>query len=68
MKNWMESLTENELEVMRVTLRASVQSDEIGCSTRQNAKMLLEQVEDFLWVNVCKNEPAQLEQNEIELV
>lgn len=67
MRNWIENLTETELEVMRVTLRASIQSDELGFSTRQNAKILLDEVEDYLWSNVCRGSPVSSDQPEIDL-
>jgi len=62
MKSWMDELTENELEVMRVTLKCSIDSPEIGLVTRQHAAILLAEVEEYLWNNVCLGTPANLDQ------
>ncbi len=62
MKSWMDELTESELEVMRVTLKCSVDSPEIGSATRQHAAILLAELEDYLWNSVCRNTPADLDQ------
>lgn len=62
MKSWMDELTESELEVMRVTLKCSVDSPEIGSATRQHAAILLAEVEDYLWNSVCRNTPADSDQ------
>jgi len=62
MKSWMDELTENELEVMRVTLKCSIDSPEIGLATRQHAAILLAELEDYLWNSVCRNTPANLDQ------
>jgi len=62
MKSWMDELTESELEVMRLTLKCSIDSPEIGASTRQHAAILLAEVEEYLWNNVCRNIPANLDQ------
>lgn len=58
----MDELTESELEVMRVTLKCSVDSPEIGSATRQHAAILLAEVEDYLWNSVCRNTPADSDQ------
>jgi len=62
MKSWMDELTENELEAMRVTLKCSVDSPEIGSATRQHAAILLAEVEEYLWNSVCRNTPADSDQ------
>lgn len=67
MRSWMDELTESELECVRVTLKASVDSEEIGMSTRQHAKILLTEVEDYLWDSVCRGSPADSDQHQIEL-
>lgn len=66
MRSWMDELTENELECVRITLKASVESEEIGFSTRQHAKILLNEVEDYLWNNVCRNMPIGSDQHQID--
>lgn len=67
MRSWMDELTENELECVRVTLKASVDSEDIGMSTRQHAKILLNEVEDYLWSNVCRGSPVSSDQLQTEL-
>ena len=62
MKSWMDELTESELEVMRVTLKCSIDSKDIGIATRQHAIILLAEVEDYLWNSVCRNTPADSDQ------
>lgn len=62
MKSWMDELTESELEVMRVTLKCSIDSPEIGSATRQHAAILLAELEEYLWNNVCLGTPANLDQ------
>lgn len=62
MKSWMDELTESELEVMRVTLKCSIDSPEIGSATRQHAAILLAEVEEYLWSNVCRGNPADSDQ------
>lgn len=62
MKSWMDELTESELEVMRVTLKCSIDSPDIGSATRQHAAILLAEVEEYLWNSVCRNTPADLDQ------
>lgn len=67
MRSWMDELKDSELECMRITLKASIESDDIGVSTRQHAKILLSEVEDYLWNNVCRNIPADSDQLQTEL-
>lgn len=61
MNSWMDELNESELECVRVSLKASIESEEIGFATRQHAKILLEEVEEYLWDSICKGTPADLE-------
>lgn len=67
MRSWMDELKDSEIECMRITLKASIESEDIGVSTRQHAKILLTEVEDYLWNNVCRNIPADSDQFQIEL-
>ena len=62
MKSWMDELTDDELEVMRVTLKCSIDSKDIGIVTRQHAVILLAEVEDYLWNSVCRGNPADSDQ------
>jgi hypothetical protein len=59
MKNWIEKLTESELETIRATLVSSVKNNQIGFNTRQNAQIILEEIDDFIWDSVCKNIPTK---------
>lgn len=67
MRSWMDELKESEIECMRITLKASIESNDIGISTRQHAMLLLNEVEDYLWNSVCQNIPADLDQLQKEL-
>jgi hypothetical protein len=67
MRNWIEDMTEQELETVRATLIVSIDSKDIGVSTRQNAKMILNEIEDYFWNNVCRNMPVDSDQLDIEL-
>lgn len=67
MRSWMDELTENELECVRITLTASVESDELGMAVKQHAKILLNEVDDYLWNSVCRNSPASSDQLQIEM-
>lgn len=58
--SWMDDLSESELECMRITLKASIESEEIGVSVKQHAKILLNEVEDYLWDSICRGTPADL--------
>lgn len=62
MKSWIDELTESEIEVLRVTLRCTIASEDIGRATRQHAQLMLSEIEDYLWNNVCRNTPADLDQ------
>lgn len=62
MRSWMDELTETELECVRITLKASVDSDDIGTALRQHAKLMLNEVEDYLWNSVCRNTPVSSDQ------
>jgi hypothetical protein len=66
MTSWMDELTETELECMRITLKASVDSDDMGMAVKQHAKILLNEVEDYLWSSVCRNTPASSDQLQAE--
>lgn len=67
MRNWIEDMTEQELETVRTTLIVSINSKDIGVSTRQNAKMILTEIEDYFWNSVCRNNPVDSDQFDIEL-
>lgn len=62
MRSWMDELSENELECVRITLKASVESNDIGMALKQHARLMLNEVEDYLWNNVCRNIPASSDQ------
>lgn len=62
--SWLDSLTDSELEVVRVTLKCSIENDEIGTHTKQHARLMLNEVEDYLWNKVCQNIPMNLDQDQ----
>ena len=59
---WLDELTESELEVMRVTLKTSIYSQDLNASKKQDALHLLNEIEDYLWNSVCRNSPADSDQ------
>ena len=59
---WLDELTERELEVMRVTLKASIYSQDLNPSKKQDALYLLNEIEDYLWNSVCRGNPADSDQ------
>lgn len=67
MRNWIEEMTEQELETVRATLIVSINSKDIGVSTRQNAKIILTEIEDYFWNSVCRGTPIDSDPLDIEL-
>lgn len=67
MRNWMDELDSSEIEVMRVTIKSSIDADELYGATKQQAKILLNEIDDYLWQRVCQGTPAHLDQFDIEL-
>lgn len=66
-RNWLEELNNSEIELVQTTLKSSIESQQIYGATKQQAKMLLNEIDDFLWDSVCRGTPAHSDQFDIEL-
>lgn len=66
MKSWIDELTESEIEVLRVTLKATVNSEDIGKATRQHAQLMLSEIEEHLWNSVCRGIPDHSSQRQTD--
>jgi len=67
MKKWIEEQEEKDLQIMCNTLKYLVDSDQTPPHTRQHAIIFLNEIEDKLWSDVCRNTPANLDQLQKEL-
>lgn len=67
MRNWMDELDSSEIEFMRVTIQSSLESDALYGVTKQQAKILLNEIDDYLWESVCRGTPAHSDQHQNEL-
>lgn len=67
MKKWIEEHEEKDLQIMCDTLRYLVKSEQTPQYTKQHAIIFLNEIEDKLWSDVCRNTPANLDQLQKEL-
>lgn len=67
MKQWINEQDEKQLQIMCDTLRYLVNSEQTPPYTRQHAVIFLNEIEDKLWSDVCRNSPASSDQLQREI-